>query len=172
VKDYPLARLFVVRERKAERARADLARERRLLAEALLVSEETERTAREFAEARPLEAQKLFEGIRGLIVNRQVLDQYHEAIAALAAREMKLSDLAEQARQRARAAEEAVNKAVALYNEAAREVDKFKEHRAIWRKGEKKRLEGIEELEAEEAAGITALRRKQQANTEPRTRSQ
>jgi hypothetical protein len=65
-----------------------------------------------------------------------------------------------------------VRAAGALYRDAEREVDKFREHRSIWRKEEKKRLEGIEELEAEEAAGSTALRGKQQANIELRARSQ
>jgi hypothetical protein len=42
-----------------------------------------------------------------------------------------------------------------------REARKFEEHRAVWWQEEKKRREETQELEAEETAGITAMRRKE-----------
>jgi hypothetical protein len=131
-----------------------------MLEEARRVAEEAERTAREYAQKRPLEAQKRFERIRNQVVARQRLDQYHEELAALLARELELFDLAEQAKARAREVEENVRKTEDACREATREVNKFKEHRAIWQQEEAKRLEAIQEQEVEEIAGITAQRRR------------
>jgi Zn-dependent M32 family carboxypeptidase len=162
MKAYPLRRLLALREHRVETARAEVAGRRRLLAEAVARAEEAEKTAREFAENRPKEEAALFERIRNQVLERKRLDRFHEEIAALAARELELFDLAEAEAARVREAEKALEAALAAQQEAMREVRKFEEHRAIWWQAEKKRREDIQELEAEEVAGITAMRRKEQ----------
>ena len=161
MKAYPLRRLLTLREHRVETAQAEVARRRRLLAEAVTRAEEAEKAARDFAEKRPQEEAALFERIKNQVLERKRLDRYHEEIAVLAAHELELFDIAEQERVRARAAKKELEAAVAAHQEAVREVRKFEEHRAIWWQAEKKRREEIQELEAEEVAGITAMRRKE-----------
>lgn len=160
MKRYPLARLLALREHKVETAKAEVARQRRLVAEAREKAEEAERIAREFAERRPAEEAALFDKIRNQVLERKRLDRYHDEIAALAARELELFDLAEQERARVLEAEKALAAAVEAHKKAVREKDKFVEHRSIWWQAEQKRREEVQELEAEETAGITAMRRK------------
>ena len=164
MKAYPLRRLLSLREHRVELAQAEVPRRRRLLEEAVASAEEAESRAREFAQKRPREEAALFARIKGQVLERKRLDRYHEEIAALAARELELFDIAEQERARAREAEKELEAAVAAHQEAMREVRKFEEHRAIWWQAEKKRLEELQEQEAEEVAGITAMRRKEQVN--------
>ena len=162
MKAYPLRRLLALREHRVETAQAEVARRRRLLEAAVARAEEAEKTAREFAKNRPKEEAALFARIRNQVLERKRLDRYHEEIAALAARELELFDMAQQERARVQEAEKELEAAVAAHQEAMREVRKFEEHRAIWWQAEKKRREEIQELEAEEVAGITAMRRKEQ----------
>ncbi len=162
MKNYPLRRLLALREHRVNTAQAEVARRRRLLAEAVNAAEEAEKAAREFAEKRPQEEAALFARIRNQVLERKRLDRYHEEIAALAARELELFELAEKERLKVKEAEKELEKAVAAHKEAMREVRKFEEHRAIWWQAESRRREEVQELEAEEVAGITAMRRKQQ----------
>lgn len=159
MKNYPLARLLALREHKVEKAEAEVSRRRRLLAEAEERAERARVEAEAFAARRPAEEAALFAKIKNQVLDRKRLDRYHEEIAALAARELELFDVAEREKAAVKAAEEEVNKAIDAHKEAMREVSKFVEHRAIWWEAEKKRLEEKEELEAEETASIVAQRR-------------
>lgn len=159
MKSYPLARLLALREHKAETAKAEVGRRRRLLEEAREAAREADATAKNFADRRPAEEAALFAIIRNQVLERKRLDRYHEDIAALAARELELYDRAAKEREKAAKAEEALEQALAVHKEAVRDVSKFEEHRAIWWEAEKRRREEIQELEAEETAGIAALRR-------------
>ena len=159
MKKYPLARLLALREHREKRAQAEVVKRRRLVEDARKKAEEAERVAKEFAERRPAEEAALFDKIRNQVLERARLDRYHEEIAALAARELELFDLAEQERAKVIAAEKALAEAVEAHREALREVSKFEEHRAIWWQAEQKRREDIQELEAEETAGLAASRR-------------
>lgn len=159
MKGYPLARLLTLREHRVETAKAGVSRCRRLLEEARLKAEEAERVAEEFAARRPEEEKALFEKIRNQVLERKRLDRYHEEIAALAARELELFDLAEKERAKVKTAEDDLRRAVLAHQEAVRDVNKFEEHRKIWWEAEKRRLEEIQELEAEETAATAALRR-------------
>jgi hypothetical protein len=118
--------------------------------------------AKEYAAKRPAEEAALFEKIKNLVLERKRLDRYHDAIAALRQRELELFDLAEKEWQKVRDAEAALAQAINAHKEAVRDVSKFEEHRNIWWTAEKRRLEEIQELEAEETAGTAALRRKNQ----------
>jgi hypothetical protein len=159
VKGYPLARLLSLRIRRVETARAEVAKMRRLAHEAREKAEEGEKSARDFAAQRPTEEAALFETIRNRTLERKRLDAYHDALAALSAQELELFDIAETMRASAVQAEKNLDAAVHAYKDAVREVNKFEEHRAVWSKAEQKRLEDIQELEAEETAGIAAMRR-------------
>ena len=162
MKSYPLARLLALREHRVEMAKAEVSRRRRLLEEAKAKAEEADRVAKEFAERRPAEEAALFEKIRNQVLERKRLDRYHEEIAALAARELELFDLAEKEWVKVKAAEDALAQAIQAHKEAVRDVSKFEEHRAIWWEAEKKRREEVQELEAEETASIAAQRRDKQ----------
>lgn len=159
MKGYPLARLLSLRIRKEGLARAEVAKHRRLVEEARERAEKAERIAREFAQQRPAREAALFEAIRNQVLERGRLDRYHEDIAALAARELELFELAGEEREKVRQAEELLARAVRDHQECLRDVRKFEEHRDIWALEEKRRLEEAQELEAEETAGIAAMRR-------------
>lgn len=162
MKRYPLARLLALREHRVETAKAEVSRRRRLLAEAKELAEAADKTAKEFAGRRPAEEAALFERIRNQVLERKRLDRYHEEVAALAAREMELFDLAAREWAKVKIAEDALAVAVLAHKEAVRDVSKFEEHRHIWWETEKKRREEAQELEAEETAGTVALRRGKQ----------
>jgi hypothetical protein len=140
-------------------AQMELSRRRRLAEEAAQAAAEAERIAREFAAYRPLEAARLFHGIRGKVTERKNLDRYHDELAVLTGREAELFRLAEEAGAAAKAADAAMKKAEVAYREAVREVDKFKRHRSVWQAEERKRVENAEELETEETAGLMAGRK-------------
>jgi hypothetical protein len=141
-------------------AKAEVSRRRRMLEEATAKAEEADRVAKEFAAKRPAEEAALFDKIKNLVLERKRLDRYHEEIAALRQRELELYDLAEQEWQKVRDAEAALAQAINAHKEAVRDVSKFEEHRNIWWTAEKRRLEEIQELEAEETASTAALRKK------------
>jgi hypothetical protein len=143
-------------------AKAEVSRRRRLLAEATAKAEEADQAAKDYAARRPAEEAALFDKIKNLVLERKRLDRYHEEIAALRQRELELFDLAEKEWQKVRDAEAALAQAINAHKEAMRDVSKFEEHRNIWWTAEKRRLEEIQELEAEETAGTAALRKKNQ----------
>jgi hypothetical protein len=143
-------------------AKAEVSRRRRMLEEATAKAEEADRVAKEYAAKRPAEEAALFEKIKNLVLERKRLDRYHDEIAALRQHELELFDLAEQEWQKVRDAEAALAQAINAHKEAVRDVSKFEEHRNIWWTAEKRRLEEIQELEAEETAGTAALRKKNQ----------
>ncbi len=157
---YPLARILMLRERKAERAQIEVSKCRRLLEEAIERAEEADRVAKAFAKERPSLEAALFEKIRNKILERPQLDRYHEEIAELAAHELKLFELAELEWAKVKAAEKALEEAVEAYKQAVRDVKKFEEHRAIWWAAEKRRLEELQELEAEETATLSSQKKK------------
>lgn len=160
MKNYPLTRLLRVREHRVDAAKAHVAKCRAMLEQAKERATEALRVAKKFAAARPQKEKDLFEAIRNKVLERKELDRFHDRIAALAAQELELFDIAEQEKLHVRAAEETLEKAVAAHSAATREVRKFEEHRALWWQEEQKRLSAIEEQETEEIAGIIALRRK------------
>jgi hypothetical protein len=155
---YPLWRLLAVREHRVAAAAAEIARRRRLADEASADAEKTELAAREFAGRRPLEETALFERIRNRMLDTRKLELYHEARASLVEREDELFHLAGKAREKAAQAEAAVREAIRLHGTATRELQTMEKHRAIWQEAENRRLEAIEELEIEEAAGSMARR--------------
>jgi hypothetical protein len=159
VKGYPLARLLKVREHRVEVAKVELSLRRRLTEDAAMAATETERIALEFAANRPLEAARLFSGLRGKITQRKDLDHYHEKLAAMAAHELELFGLAEQARTTAKAADAAMKKAESVYRTAVHDVDKFKQHRKVWQGEERKRAETAQEQEMDETAELMAGRK-------------
>ncbi|MDL2290711.1 type III secretion protein [Desulfovibrio sp. OttesenSCG-928-F20] len=159
MKGYPLGRLLALREHREKKARAEVGRRRRLLAEAEAEAKQAELTAKEYAERRPQEEAALFARIRNQVLERKQLDSYHEAIAALAEKELELFEKAEEAWKAVRQCEEELKQAVQEHAATVREVQKFEEHRTIWWREEKKRREDVQELEAEEAATSAAVRR-------------
>lgn len=159
MKGYPLGRLLALREHREKRARAEVGRRRRLLEEAEAEAARAASTAKEYAERRPKEEAALFARIRNQVLERKQLDSYHEAIAALAAKELELFERAEEAEKVARQRKQELEQTVREHVAAVREVQKFEEHRTIWWREEKKRQEDAQELEAEEAATSAAVRR-------------
>jgi hypothetical protein len=155
---YPLGRLLAVREHRVATAAAEIARRRHLADEAAADAEKAERAAREFARRRPLEEAALFERIRNRILDTKGLELYHTACASLVEREEELFRLAGQAREKAARAEAAEREAARLHRTAMREMHTIEKHRAIWLEAENRRLEAIQELDIEEAAGIMARR--------------
>jgi hypothetical protein len=153
-----LGRLLAVREHRVAAAAAEIVRCRRLAEEACADAEKAERAAREFAERRPLEETALFERIRNRMVDTRKLELYHTARASLVEREDELFHLAGKAREKAAQAEAAVREAVRLHGTATRELQTMEKHRALWQEEENKRLEAVQELDIEEAAGSVARR--------------
>jgi hypothetical protein len=151
---YPLTRLLRLREHRLAAAQAEIARQRRLLAEAEALAEEAEARARDFAARRPLEEAALFARIREKILEQKDLERYHAAIAALAARETDLFDLARQAKAGVERARADLDQALDRHKTALMDVNKFEKHRAAWREEESKRREAVQELDIEEAAAV------------------
>lgn len=156
---YPLGRLLLLRKHREKKAEAEVGRRRRLLQEALAVAQEAENIAEDYARHRPLEEDALFAHIHNQVVERKQIDNYHEALAALAAKELQLFEEAEKARNAARQCEEELNAALRDHSAAVREVRKFEEHRSIWQQQENRRQEMRQEADAEESAASAAMRR-------------
>jgi hypothetical protein len=143
-----------------ETAKTEVSKCRRLLAEAEDRAMEAEQTAEDYARQRPVREQALFEKIKLQVLDRRQLDSYHESLAALAAKEAELFVMAGKAREAARQAEQNLHTAVEAHKRTLRDLKKFEEHRHIWQTMENARLEAIQEQEAEEIAGIMAMRRR------------
>lgn len=147
---YPLAPLLSAREFREEAA----AREARRALAAVEEAEKAAEAAREelarYREWRPGEERRLFEEIRGKVMELNALDGHREDIQALRNAELQREENCRRAELALAAAREEAEAARLRQAQAARDRRKIEEHRERWRRGEFLREEAAAEAELED----------------------
>jgi flagellar biosynthesis chaperone FliJ len=146
-----------VKQRREDTAQDGVRRCRLLLEEAARRLDRAREELQRYAQWRPAEENRLWDGIMGTLIKIDGIDELKAEIGLLRGKEMLLGERVEEAERARATAHKAVVEAQAAYDAAVKARQKFEELADILDKEWREELERREESELEELAGTKVL---------------
>ncbi len=147
---YPLESLLNLHKHRETLAQRKLQTQRALLKQAEAEERHCHELWQDFAAQRPKQEEACFSGIQHKEIPQQDLEKFFAHIASLRTHELALHDEAIAATQNREQAQALLDELLEAHRQCLKNVQKFHEHREVWRADAQKKAADAEEKELED----------------------